>query len=308
MSPQAFNRYMLVIGMGRNRKLVQLSDSEFRAHVAGVLSLAAQAPIRGYFLVGDQEPTPEHVLNEAGGKVTARVARNTIAKLKAEGVLEYDDELGAWFIHDWWDVNPEPRKDDTNADRQRRFRERRKAARNGAGNGVTSNGSNADVTRTEGHAGGPSSSTSPSLSSTNDNSNGNPARKPARLDQSSPPDDLPAEHLPVLAEALVILHRIWDQRGGHIEPQQRGVGLGMQRNLRADHLDVARRLEHWFISGKGRRASTADIAKRFGDWCADEPAGAAPRTAAAPVGGYDRERAERAQALQDRIARSGLAL
>lgn len=127
MAPRNYDRYMVVIGMGRNRKFVPLTDSEFRAHAVGVLSLAAQAPIRGYFLVGDQEPTPEEVANEAGGKVTPRVARSAIAKLKDRGVLEFDEEMRAWRIHDWDDVNPTPKKDPTGAKRQADFRARRAA-------------------------------------------------------------------------------------------------------------------------------------------------------------------------------------
>jgi hypothetical protein len=115
----------------------------------------------------------------------------------------------------------------------------------------------------------PSSSSS---STENDKSSGDSARKAAKVDQ-----DLPADRLPLLADLLGILHRIWEQRGGTIEPQPRGVGLGMLRNLAADHLGVARSLEHWLTSGKGQRASTADIAKRFGDWCADAPAGSPAR-------------------------------
>ena len=279
MSPRAFNRYMLVIGMGRNRKLVPLTDSEFRAHVAGVLSLAAQAPIRGYFLVGDQEPTPEHVANEAGGKVTARVARSAIAKLKAEGILEYDDDLDAWFVHDWDAVNPSPTKDTTGAERQRRFRERRAAARNGTRNGGSNgprngrNGaSNGSVTPTEGARTRvpPSTSSSVVPSTTTAEGSSNPARRRGKtLDQTVPPEGLAPHLAAVIPDVLAVVHAAWDERGRvGIEPQPRGIGMGMLRNPAADHLDVAGRMRHWLTAGRGRDKSMADVAKRFGDWCA----------------------------------------
>lgn len=276
MVQRKFDRYMLVIGVGRNRKLVPLTDSEFRAHVAGVLALAAQAPIRGYFLIGEEEPTPEEVANEAGGKVTPKVAQSAIAKLKKRGVLEFDDDMGAWFVHDWWDVNPAPRKDETNAERQQRFRDRHGAGNapgNGGRNAVTNASVTEDVTQTEGARMRASSSTSSSAvdfdSNSNDKSRSNPRRK--RVDQSESPS-LPDELAIKLPEVLRVLLSVWDVRGG-IKPQERGVGMAMLRNPDADHLSIARQLEHWLLAGNGQRASTTDIAKRFGDWCEKAPAG-----------------------------------
>ncbi|MDE2468899.1 MAG: hypothetical protein KGL35_09180 [Bradyrhizobium sp.] len=144
MSPQVFDRYMVQHGIGRNRKLHGLTDSEFRAHMAGVLSLASQSPVRGYLLiVAGVEVTAEDVANEAGGKVTARVAAAALQKLKDRGVLEWSEEVGAWYVHDWHDLNPGPREDRTNAERQQRFRDRQ---RNGASNARRNGASNGSVT------------------------------------------------------------------------------------------------------------------------------------------------------------------
>lgn len=96
------------------------------------------------------------------------------------------------------------------------------------------------------------------------------ARVRRRVDQSKRPDGFPDSLVPAGAAALPILHRIWDVRGG-IEPQPRGVGLAILRNPRADHVQVARELEHWLTAGKGQRARCEDIAKRFGDWVAEAP-------------------------------------
>lgn len=124
---------MLVLGAGRNRKFARLTDSERCAHFLGVLAIAAQSPIRGYLLVeGEMEAGAEEVASEAG--VPVKVAESALAKLKRVGVLKRDGDQGAWWVHDWWEVNPEPRPDPTNAVRQANHRERRNGARNGPHN------------------------------------------------------------------------------------------------------------------------------------------------------------------------------
>jgi len=293
MAPRKFDRYMVHVAMGSHPKLGGLSDSEYRAHISGVLAVAAVAPIRGCLLVGELDAEPVHIAKAAG--VTVRVARVTMEKLEALGILYRDGELGCLRVHDWDDLNPEPRKDDTNVDRQRRFRERRRNARNGTNNAGSNTTSNAGVTQTEARACGASPSSSSSLSSSgNDQGDSNPARKPGKsLDQTEPPPDLPADLLPRLREVLAILHGIWEARGGAIMPQERGAGLGMLRNIHADHVGVARSLQHWLLAGKGQRAATTDVAKRFGDWCADAPAGAPSR----PVNGRSNGRRENASDL-----------
>jgi hypothetical protein len=98
------------------------------------------------------------------------------------------------------------------------------------------------------------------------------ARRP--VDQTKRPDGFPDSLVAAGRECLTILHRTWELRGGR-EPQARGVGLSMLRNEKADHVAVARSLEHWLTAGNGQRARCDDVARRFGDWVAD--AGAAQR-------------------------------
>lgn len=287
MTPQKFDRYMVVVGAGAHAKFAQFSDGERCAHFLGVLSLAARAPLRGYLLVGDEEAGPKEVAREAA--VTVRQASGALDKLKRKGVLIHDEEVGAWRVHDWHDVNPDPRKDDTNADRQRRFRERRVTARNGASN----TGSNApvthDVTQTEGARSAlPPSTSSSVVPSTENDKGGSSSARRKRVDQTETPDDLSAELLAKLPAVLAILVATWDVRGG-IEPQERGVGLGMLRNPRADHVSVARKVQQWLLAGRGQNASCSDIAKRFGDWCADEPA-SKPQSAGSGVSELDQRR------------------
>ena len=272
MTQRAFNSYMVQIGMGTHPKFARLTDGEFRAHVVGVLAVAAMSPVRGSLLVGEIPAEPVDVAATAG--VSEKVARSAMEKLQAVGVLEQDEEHGCLRVHDWGDINPAPRNDPSNAERQRRHRERN-ALRNGkVTQSVTApvTASNTDEEEVEGEL----------------PPNGGSARKRARqqVDQSKRPEDFPPDLVPVGAEVLTILRRTWNVRGG-LEPQPRGVGLAIMRNLRADHVRVARELEHWLTAGKGQRSKCGDIAHRFGDWVADAPARDARGATVHPIRGRE---------------------
>lgn len=127
-----FDRFMLDVNIGTNRKLRRLTPPERLCHIAGVLAIAAQAPIRGRLLIGHETPEPLDYAEQAG--VTVTVAKSTLAKLRKLEVIVPDDEHGCEMIHDWADWNPEPKRDETNAERQRRYRERRKSKRHGTRN------------------------------------------------------------------------------------------------------------------------------------------------------------------------------
>jgi hypothetical protein len=117
--------------MGTHAKLAALTDNEYRAHISGVLAIAAEAPVRGYLIVGEQPAEPVHIARVAG--VTERVAAAAVEKLKAVGILTFDVELEAWEVHDWLDHNPDPKRDVTAAERAKRYRERKRhASANGA--------------------------------------------------------------------------------------------------------------------------------------------------------------------------------
>jgi hypothetical protein len=121
---------MLKLGVGSHPKLARLTDAEFRAHVAGVLAVAAASPVRGCLLVGDLPAEAADIARAAG--VSTRVATTAIRKLKAVGVLYENEEFRCLCVHDWDDVNPQPKHDSTAAERQRRHRSRRDN-RNGHG-------------------------------------------------------------------------------------------------------------------------------------------------------------------------------
>lgn len=143
MSARQFDRYMIAIGASRHIKFRRLTIPERYAFFMGVLSIAAQAPIRGRLLVGELNAEPEDVAAEAG--VPVRVARHAIEKLRSVGVIVSDPEHHCEAVHDFNDWNPEPKRDETNAERQRRYRAKRNATSN-ASNAATSTVSNGSVT------------------------------------------------------------------------------------------------------------------------------------------------------------------
>lgn len=136
MSPRGkFDRYMIAAGAARHAKFRRLNTNERHAFFMGVLSLAAQAPIRGCLLIGELEADARDVAGEAD--VPERVAESALVKLRQVGVIYRDEALGCERVHDFEEWNPAPKKDTTNAERQRRYKERRNARGNDAGNGVT---------------------------------------------------------------------------------------------------------------------------------------------------------------------------
>jgi hypothetical protein len=132
---------MLHHGVGTEEKLATLTDSEFRAHIAGVLAIASTSPLRGYLFVGELEATPLHIATKA--KVTQRVAKSAFLKMCQVGVLVRDDEVGGWRVHNWESFQPQ-RSDPTAARRAQEYRARRKSA---LANHVTERPTSRDASR-----------------------------------------------------------------------------------------------------------------------------------------------------------------
>lgn len=128
MSPRAFDRFMVSIEIGTNRKLRRLNPAERWCFVAGVLPIAAMSPIRGYLIVGRDQAEAKDYAEQAG--VTVAVARSTLNKLRDVGMVYDDPDVGAEQVHDFEDWNPAPKKDPTAAERMRRYRERKRDERN----------------------------------------------------------------------------------------------------------------------------------------------------------------------------------
>lgn len=117
-----FDRFMVDVNVGTNRKLRRLTIPERLCHLCGVLPIAAQAPVRGCLLVGP-EPAEARDFAELAG-VSIAVAKSTLAKLRAIGIVVPDDEHNCERVHDWEDWNPSPKRDDTAADRMKRYRDK----------------------------------------------------------------------------------------------------------------------------------------------------------------------------------------
>jgi hypothetical protein len=110
-------------GFAMHPKIAALSDRDYRAWTKVLLYCAR------YRTQGD---VPDHAFREIGINAQSR------RKFIAVGLLDLDAD-GITSIHDWADFNP---PDPTNAERQKRWRERQKEAKRNAGRNAESNASN----------------------------------------------------------------------------------------------------------------------------------------------------------------------
>lgn len=123
MSRRAFDRFMVDVEVGTNRKLRRLSPAERWCFVAGVLAIAAKSPERGRLLVGSDLPADENDYAEQAG-VSVAVARATVAKLRDLRMLIDDD--GSEVLHDFdaWQRKPRKPSEDSAATAERKRRSR----------------------------------------------------------------------------------------------------------------------------------------------------------------------------------------
>lgn len=138
----AFDKFMVVNEIASNAKVARLTDQEFRCLLQGVWPMASKSSPRGYLLVGSLAAEASDVANQA--RCTVAVAKKTLKKLRDMGMIVLDSDTGWEFCHDWDEINPSPRNDPTNAERQAKFRARRKAESGGESN-VTRNGRNGEI-------------------------------------------------------------------------------------------------------------------------------------------------------------------
>jgi hypothetical protein len=125
-----FDRYMVQIGIGTNRKLRRIPVAQRWAYVAGVLSLAAQSPMRGALLIADGEPVTDTDLAEEA-TIPVKDARAALASFRRLGMLEKDDQ-GVEWVHDWDSLNRDPKPSDSpeeTRERKRRQRARERGSR-----------------------------------------------------------------------------------------------------------------------------------------------------------------------------------
>lgn len=229
MSPRKFDRFMVDVEIAGNLKLVKLTDAEWRCHVSGVLPIAAKSPIRGCMLVGDENATEEHVAHQA--RKSVGIARSTMRKLRSVGILYHDEEYGCERVHDFEDWNPAPKQDATNAERQRRFRERRNAARNG----VTTQRITPNITPTEVEGEVEEVANAPSSAAGADT-----------LDLASP-----SLH-PHLAEVLPILQAAVSPSGTRLAVEPAGIDSMLKANPGKDGVTGAHEVAAMVAEGRNR--------------------------------------------------------
>jgi hypothetical protein len=123
---KGYDLFLVYTKLGTDRKFRRLSHAEKWCAVFGVWATAAESPVRGYlFIASDEKATEEDYAAQAG--VTLAIARSTVKKMRQFELLEMDAEMGAEYVHDWHDVQKDPKPSETREawrDRKRRSRER----------------------------------------------------------------------------------------------------------------------------------------------------------------------------------------
>jgi hypothetical protein len=166
-------------GFAMHPKIAALSDRDYRAWTKVLLYCAR------YRTQGD---VPDHAFREIGINAQSR------RKFIAVGLLDLDAD-GITSIHDWADFNP---PDPTNAERQKRWRERQKEAKRNAGRNTRSNAGDRYDSVTEplreasrAPARDPSTSTSTSEEQEHEENSSSGGRD---LSVGRPPEDETEEH------------------------------------------------------------------------------------------------------------------
>jgi hypothetical protein len=145
MAARKFDRFMVAVEIASNAKIGRFSDREFRCLVQGVWPLAAKARPRGFLAVAGHPATPDDVAKQA--RCSRALATKTLQKMRGLQMLEREKTSELEHVHDWDEINPEPRGDRTNAVRQARSRSRRSGQSNGVSNGEVTPG---EVKKVEG--------------------------------------------------------------------------------------------------------------------------------------------------------------
>lgn len=120
-----YDFFLVYTKLGTDRKLRRFNAAEKWCVVHGVWATAAESPTRGYLLIaGNEAATEEDFAAQAG--VSVAVARATVKRMRELGMLEMDAEMGVEHVHDWHDVQKDPKPSETREawrDRKRRSRE-----------------------------------------------------------------------------------------------------------------------------------------------------------------------------------------
>ncbi len=118
-----YDKFMVAYKIGADTQLRQLPEAQRWVWVAGVLALAAQAPIRGHLLDAKAVPiTDEAIKAEASAKPS--VARKALAAFRDLDLIQVDDELGCEWVPNFRLYNPMPPAKSKEGERLRKREQR----------------------------------------------------------------------------------------------------------------------------------------------------------------------------------------
>lgn len=264
MSPRAFDRVMVHIEIAHHLKLRKLTNAEWKAFLLGVLPIAAKSDIRGALMVGREPATADDIAHQA--RVSTRVARGALSKLHAVGMLDHDEDLGADWVHDFDEWNPEPKADSTAAERAARYRQKQKAKRDG--NGSSRRASRRDARDDHGNVTPPEvegeekTPPTPVTGGVTDK-DFDEAKERLASEADSLPDDLPeALHGAARSvhERLLRLHTV---KPKSLRPPLAAVGRVLLSMPDRDHVAVADDVEHYWTFGPGQNKSMRDVVATY---------------------------------------------
>ncbi|HEY0391008.1 MAG TPA: hypothetical protein VGC63_04800 [Solirubrobacterales bacterium] len=114
---------MVALKIGADRQLRRVPAQQRWVWVAGVLSLAAQSPIRGHLLLVDADHvTAKDIAEEAS--VGIGVARKALASFRTLELVQMDDELACEFVPNFLLYNPMPAAESREGERLRKREQR----------------------------------------------------------------------------------------------------------------------------------------------------------------------------------------
>lgn len=128
-TPRGYDRFMVYTKIGTDSRIKRLPVSQRWCFVAGVMAVAAESPVRGWLLIVERMAATVDDIADAAS-VSRRVARDTVNALVGLDVLVWDDDVNCWALPDWHQWNPDPKRDQKAAERQKRYRDRLRERRN----------------------------------------------------------------------------------------------------------------------------------------------------------------------------------
>lgn len=132
---RGYEYFLVYTKLGADRKFRRLTAAEKWCAVFGVWATAAESPVRGYLLIAENEQATESDYAKQAD-VSLAVAKSTVRKMRKMGMLERDEEMGVEHIHDWHDVQKDPKPSESKEawrERKRESRERKQSRKGHAG-------------------------------------------------------------------------------------------------------------------------------------------------------------------------------